>query len=109
MARAKVIHSEDSVMIQLRGDKRNPEPHTAVIQFAGGEVEVSRTSDGNFWAHLHINESAEVVDSRVDYLFEEGRAREDAGKKAIPKIENQEMVKKMAVCLKGPFESSADL
>lgn len=109
MARAKVIHSEDSVMIELRGNRKNPEPHTAVIRFAGGEVEVSRTSDGKFWAHLHVNESAELIDSRVDYLFDEATRRHKEGLMQIPKIEAQEHIKKMAICVDGPFESSADL
>ena len=49
MARAKVTHSDDAVQITFNGDKRNPEPSTAVVKFPGGYVEVSRCSDGTYW------------------------------------------------------------
>jgi hypothetical protein len=67
MARAQVTHSQDAVQITFDGDKRRPEPTTAVIQFPGGHVEVSRCSDGTYCAHLSVVGSANIVDSRVDY------------------------------------------
>lgn len=69
MARAKVVHSEDAVLIEFKGDRRNPEPTTAVIKFPGGHVEVSRCSDGTYWAHLTVVEAANIVDGRVDYDY----------------------------------------
>lgn len=69
MARAKVVHSEDAVLVEFKGDKRNPEPTTGVIRFPGGHVEVSRCSDGTYWAHLVANDGANVVDGRIDYDF----------------------------------------
>ena len=60
MARCKVVHSEDTVMVEFKGDKRNPEPSMAVIKFPGGHVEVSRTSDGKYWAHVEVVDSAHM-------------------------------------------------
>lgn len=65
--------------IQLLGDKtKRPEPAQHVIEFAGGAIEVSRTSDGDYWAHIIINRGeviddaegrvsarGEVIDSRI--------------------------------------------
>ena len=54
MARANVTHSQDGVQVTFLGDRRNPEPSMAVIQFPGGHVEVSRCSDGSYWAHIGL-------------------------------------------------------
>lgn len=70
MARAQVTHSVDAVQITFRGDKRQPEPSTAVIQFPGGHVEVSRCSDGTYWAHITVVAPQNTVASRVDYDYE---------------------------------------
>lgn len=67
MARAKVTHSEDAVQITFNGDKRNPEPSTGVIQFPGGHIEVSRCSDGSYWAHVEVVDPTNIVGSRIDY------------------------------------------
>lgn len=66
MARAKVTHSTDAVQITFNGDKRNPEPSTAVIQFPGGHVEVSRCSDGTYWAHINVVDGVNIIDGRID-------------------------------------------
>ena len=67
MARAKVTHSDDAVQITFNGDKRNPEPSTAVIKFPGGHVEVSRCSDGTYWVHTAMVDAANVADSRIQF------------------------------------------
>ena len=42
--------------IILLGDKtKKPEPAQHIIEFPGGAIEVSRTSDGNYWAHIMVN------------------------------------------------------
>ena len=42
--------------IELLGDKAvRPESAQHVIEFPGGAIEVSRTSDGNYWAHIIVN------------------------------------------------------
>ncbi len=96
MARAQVTHSDDAVCITFEGDRRRPEPSTGVIRFPGGCIEVSRTSDGTYWAHISVNradgyeKAGRVVDSRVDYKNESGR-------RDIPPIESAEMVEHIAI------------
>lgn len=69
--------------IQLLGVKTiRPEPATHIIEFPGGAIELSRTSDGNYWAHIIVNRDfavddceglraayGEIVGSRIDYEF----------------------------------------
>jgi hypothetical protein len=70
--------------IELLGDKtRRPEPADHIIEFPGGAIELSRTSDGNYWAHIIVNRDfalpddvdglraayGEIVASRIDYDF----------------------------------------
>jgi hypothetical protein len=70
--------------IHLLGDKtQKPEPATHIIEFPGGAVELSRTTDGNYWAHIIVNRDfalpegakglygayGEIVGSRIDYDF----------------------------------------
>lgn len=41
--------------IELLGDKtRRPEPAQHIIEFPGGAIEVSRTTDGLYWAHIIV-------------------------------------------------------
>ena len=91
MARCKVVHSEDTVMVEFKGDKRNPEPSMAVIKFPGGHVEVSRTSDGKYWAHVEVVDSANVIDSRIDY------EHDAAISMGIPELPMGDKVKHIAV------------
>ena len=93
MAKAKVVHSDDGVTTIFRGNKKNPEPSLGVIKFPGGYVEVSRTSDGEYWCHTFIDESAKITDSRIDYN----------GGQTIPSIPDEQNVQKIAVKIKGSF------
>lgn len=70
MAKAKVVHSDDAVMIKFEGNRSNPEPSTAVIKFPGGHVEVSRTTDGRYWAHVEAENPECIQESRIDYNHE---------------------------------------
>lgn len=81
--------------IELRGDKtRKPESSTHIIQFPGGALELSRTSDGDYWAHIIVNRDfadndndglhqffGQVVKSRIDYEYPHDAIE------AIPKCE----------------------
>ena len=67
MARAKVVHSDDACTIIFKGDKSKPEPSTGIIKFPGGYVEVSRTTDGSYWAHMLVDDPKSVINSRIDY------------------------------------------
>lgn len=86
MARFQVQHFDDACAIIILGNPKNPEPSTATIKFPGGHVEVSRCSDGDYWAHLAINRGdfgesigsneeirVKLVDSRVDFDLERSR------------------------------------
>lgn len=67
--------------IRLLGDKEvKIEAAQHVIEFPGGAVEISRTTDGNYWAHLIVNRGdvlddvsgfrscqGQIVGSRIDY------------------------------------------
>jgi hypothetical protein len=70
--------------IGLLGDRTTrPEPATHIIEFPGGAIELSRTTDGNYWAHIIVNRDfalpgeiegfegayGEIVGSRIDYAF----------------------------------------
>lgn len=66
--------------IELLGDKTvRPEPAEHIIEFPGGAIEVSRTSSGDYWAHIIVNRgwaheeqggmrsaAGVVVDARID-------------------------------------------
>ena len=70
--------------IELLGDRtKRPEPAAHIIEFPGGAIELSRTSDGNYWAHIIVNRDfalpgeveglegafGEIIGSRIDYKF----------------------------------------
>jgi hypothetical protein len=49
--------------IELLGDKtKRPEPAQHIIEFPGGAIELSRTSEGDYWAHVIINACGPVLD-----------------------------------------------
>ena len=94
MARAKVVHSDDACTIIFKGNKANPEPSTGIIKFPGGHVEVSRTSDGQYWAHISRKnidaEAGSITDSRIDYPYE-------LGEHGIPSIPDQDQIEHIAI------------
>lgn len=108
MARAKVVHSEDAVTVIFAGDKQAAlEPSTGIIKFPGGSVEVTRTSEGAYWAHIAINDGTtglierdepigEIVESRVDYTYAGYRVAEDK----VPPIPLAEYIKHYAVLIR---------
>ena len=102
MARLQVHHSEDACCILIDGDRRKPEPSTAVIKFPGGHVEVTRHSDGSYWVHVgrntRINDpDAEVlghiVDSRIDLTYDARHAYAQQ----IPPLPAAEHIEHMAL------------
>ena len=40
-------------------------PYT-IIGFPGGDVEISRTSDGNYWVHVAVRDGGKLIDARLD-------------------------------------------
>lgn len=73
MARHRVVHSEDAATIVIEGDRRRPEPTYAIIKFPGGDVEVSRCTDGSYWVHIRRilpgghEPAGTISESRLDY------------------------------------------
>ena len=51
----KILKESKATHIILEGNKNNPEKQTTTIQFPGGYVEVTRTTDNNYWAHIKVN------------------------------------------------------
>ena len=78
----------------LYGDKETkPEkPHT-IIHFPGGHVEISRTSDDDYWVHFSLNHPgsleppSEVIDARID--TNSGRYTSDAIKAELRAVDFQ--------------------
>lgn len=65
--------------VRLLGDKRQPEPEEFRVAFPGGSISVTRTTDGDYWAHVVVNHpgatfhdpdspSGSIADGRVDVL-----------------------------------------
>lgn len=41
--------------IVLKGDPKKPESAEHIIEFPGGSISVCRTSENEYWAHVHVN------------------------------------------------------
>jgi hypothetical protein len=91
--------------LTLLGDKtKRPEPAQHIIEFPGGAIEVSRCSDGSYWAHILVTQQnvcedllpgragcyGVVVDSRVQ--------RADGS--SVDSIERKELVEQIAVLIR---------
>jgi hypothetical protein len=86
------VVSGDALTIIIEGDRRNPEPGSCIVHFPGGNVEVSRASDGTYWAHIGVVDPGNVVGSRVDHTYE---ASCELGK--IPEFPRADAVKHIAL------------
>ncbi len=79
--------------IELIGDKvKRLESAQHIIEFPGGAIEVSRTTDGNYWAHIMVNREY-IVDEceglrRAYGSIIGGRIDADNGVNNIPNLEN---------------------
>jgi hypothetical protein len=52
---------------ELLGDPNiKPEKPYTIIAFPGGDVEIARTTDNQYWIHLAVRDGGEVVDARID-------------------------------------------
>jgi len=49
--------------VVLAGDPKNPEPETVTVRFPGGEVEVTRCTDGKYWVHVRTWSEREAMES----------------------------------------------
>lgn len=62
--------------IQLHGDPvRRPEPTHVRIAFPGGDVDVVRTTEGDYWIHARVNGPDDVQgqDEKVEGQLVDGR------------------------------------
>lgn len=90
--------------ITLLGDKtKRPESAQHIIEFPGGAIELTRTVDGNYWAHIIVNRRAfagndgdglnsargEVIDARID--------KQSGG---VDAIEGHERIEQVAVLVR---------
>jgi hypothetical protein len=79
--------------IELLGDKKRPEPAQHIIEFPGGAIEVSRTSDGaSYWVHVIIHkgqvlDDAEGRESAIGVIEGSRIFREGVGLSEIPGAE----------------------
>ena len=88
--------------ITLLGDKKRPESAQHIIEFPGGAIEVSRTSDGNYWAHIIVNRG-DVIDDAEGRVSARGvviNSRVDRNRSRIDDIPNQNTVCQIAVLIK---------
>lgn len=73
MAKIKVHHDSQACTLVFKGNPKNPEPQSGIIKFPGGFVEVTRTTDNKYWAHLYIDEKGEALANRLNYTLEKQR------------------------------------
>ena len=64
--------------IFLKGDPKSPEKSESFILFPGGSVSVCRTTNNEYWVHIHVNKDkligsdgfdntkGRIIDSRLD-------------------------------------------
>jgi hypothetical protein len=64
----KIERMGDEVQgIRLRGDpKVCPEPTHVRIVFPGGDVDVVRTTDGDYWVHVRVDTATDVAAEVAD-------------------------------------------
>lgn len=89
MARAQVVHSDDAVTVIFNGDKRRPEPSTAIVKFPGGHIEVARCSDGGYWAHVQVVDPSNIDASRIERVF--------GAPQSVTDLPNADLVQKLSV------------
>lgn len=88
--------------IELLGDKqKRPESAEHIIEFPGGAIEVARTSDGNYWAHIIVNrgQAFEDCNGRTSARGEVMGSRIQRPDGLTP-IERHEDVSQIAVLIK---------
>ncbi len=80
----KFSHGTHVNTFKIKGDPKNPEKAQTILLFPGGALELTRTSDNEYWAHIMVNSEGQVdpdigyvntkggkvVDARLDYNFE---------------------------------------
>lgn len=74
----KIKSMGDNAMgVKLEGNPQKPEPIYFRVMFPGGDVDIVRTTDDEYWIHIHVNNNnstsydpmepeARIVDARLD-------------------------------------------
>lgn len=90
-------------LIQLFGDKtRKVESSEHIIEFPGGAIEVARTTDNEYWAHIIINRG-EVLEDCDGLQSKRGvvvGSRVDRATGVIDELEDHERVRQIAVLVR---------
>jgi len=56
MKRLKIVDMGSKVQgVHLRGDRNNPEPTHFRVSLPFGDVDITRTSDDEYWVHVRVN------------------------------------------------------
>jgi len=101
MAKGKVIHNEDACTVLVEGNKHaRPEPSEHIIEFPGGSISVTRTSDDQYWAHIWVNNGQVLDDVHVlskPGNITSGRIDRDVPGGQIDDLPNPENVTHIAV------------
>jgi hypothetical protein len=48
--------------VRLKADIKTPEPESFRVAFPGGDVDVVRTSNNEFWVHVRVNKRGDGFD-----------------------------------------------
>ena len=90
--------------IELLGDKtKKPESCQHIIEFPGGAIELSRTSSGDYWAHIivhrdHVVPDAEGRESAVGQVIDGRIGREFPH--GVVGIDGAESIEQIAVLIR---------
>ena len=76
MKMLKAIGNNTMQHIYIKGNPEEPEPGEFYIHFPGGQIGISRCTDGSYWAHLNLEDEkpdgsgrekkSNIVMARVD-------------------------------------------
>lgn len=88
----------------LFGDKtRKVEPAQHIIEFPGGAIEISRTTDGNYWAHIMVNKGQVIDDAEgresAHGVIVHSRMQME-GATSVARIPNEEAIQAISILIK---------
>src|SRR5512135_2951446 len=89
MRKLSVVAMGDEVQgVTLKGNPKSPEPTHFRVVFPGGDVDVVRTTTGDYWVHVRVNNRpghddpnatpGRLVDARLD-VVDKHASETDAG------------------------------
>jgi hypothetical protein len=64
---------EGCTILDIGGNMKDPEKAETIIKFPTGEVSITRTTDNNYWVHVHVKKDlvtdkaiSEIINARLD-------------------------------------------